>query len=504
MSRRHFTGPALAVALAFSLLLTACGGSSQSGQSAHQLVIGAAAEPSALDPSSNPDAAIPQVLLYNVYETLVRVDAEGKLKPLLAASWTVSPDARTYTFALQPKAKFSDGTPVDGQAVVNSIKLMTSGAKTTATIKAEMSAVKSVTAPEAHTVVVQLSRPSQSWIWSMASTPGIVIAASALKDMSRPVGSGPFVFTDWKKGDSISVSKNTNYWGTPPKFDKVTFRYFTDANAMNAAMLSGDLDIISQVAAPQAISQFSDASEYTVYDGTSTGEVILGFNFKTAALDNLKVRQAINLAIDRKSLLQTVWNGMGTLIGSMVPPTDPWYADLHGYYPYDPAKAKELLKEAGYASGLTLRLRVPNLPYAPPSAQFIASELKTVGITLKVDTLQFPAGWLKTVFTDGDYDMTIVDHAEPRDMDRFADPTYYWHYNNTSYQKLLAAADASTDNATYINDMKAAAKILATDAAADFLWLMPNLVVARADISGINPNQTSLSFDLTSLASSNG
>ncbi|HNV10917.1 MAG TPA: ABC transporter substrate-binding protein, partial [Propionibacteriaceae bacterium] len=159
-----------------------------------------------------------------------------------------------------------------------------------------------------------------------------------------------------------------------------------------------------------------------------------------------------------------------------------------------------MLAQAGYAKGLKLRLRVPTLPYAPSSATFIASQLKEVGIDVVTDELEFPARWVDVVYTKGDYDMTIVAHAEPRDMDRFADPTYYWHYNNPAYAKLLAEADAS-DEATNVALMKQAARILSDDAAGGFLFLLPNLVVTKADISGVNANQTSLSFDLTTLAS---
>ena len=503
MARGRTTTRFIALTIGLVLALAGCTSDNTDDQTtaqARDLIIGIAAQPQAMDPTSNPDAAIPQVLLYNVYETLVKVDSEGKLKPLLASNWSVSDDGLTYTFTLQQKAKFSTGTPVDANAVVASVEHMRSGATTTDVIKSQMAGIASVTATDAQTVTVVLSKPSQAWLWSMASTPGIIIDPTALADMATPVGSGPFAFKEWKKDESVALTRNADYWGTPAKFDTATFRYFADANAMNAAMLSGDIDIISNVAAPQAIDQFSDTSKYTVVEGTSTAEVILGFNHDNAALKNLLVRQAIITAIDRKALMDTVWNGKGKLIGSMVPPTDPWFEDLSSAYPYDPEAAKAMLAQAGYAKGLNLRLRVPTLPYAPSSATFIASQLKEVGIEVVTDELEFPARWVDVVYTKGDYDMTIVAHAEPRDMDRFADPTYYWHYNNPAYAKLLAEADAS-DEATNVALMKQAARILSDDAAGGFLFLLPNLVVTKADISGVNANQTSLSFDLTTLAS---
>jgi peptide/nickel transport system substrate-binding protein len=224
----------------------------------------------------------------------------------------------------------------------------------------------------------------------------------------------------------------------------------------------------------------------------------MGFNHTNAALSNLKVRQAICYAIDRKALLNTVWAGHGQLIGTMSSPTEPYYEDLSNTYPFDPTKAKALLAEAG-VTNLSLRLRVPITKYATDSATFVQSQLKDVGITVTIEQLDF-SRWLTEVFTNGDYDMTIVAHVEPRDLVKWANPKYYWHYNNPQLQALVQQADAgSTDD--YVRLMKQASELLANDAAADWLFLLPNLVVTTSDVTGIGQNATSLSFDLTTIAS---
>lgn len=494
-------------ALAALSLVTTAACSKDSGETstdARDLVIGATAQPQSMDPTTQAGAAIPQALLYNLYETLVKVDGEGNIKPLLAKSWSVSPDRLSYTFQLQEGAKFSTGDPVDAAAVVANINRMLTGKNILAGLKAQMAVVKMAQAVDTHTVKVTLKQPSQAWLYTMSSAAGIIADPKAFASLaSKPVGSGPFQFNAWNQGESVVFDVNKNYWGTPPRFDKVTFRYFADGNSMNSAMLSGDLDIISDLTAPESIGQFSDTSQYTVSEGTSNGEVVLGMNQGKGgnpALKNVKVRQAINYAIDRQKLLDSVWGGKGTMIGSMVPPTDPWYTDLSKTYPYDPAKAKALLAQAG-VKNLTLRLRVPTLPYGPGSAQFITSQLKAVDITVKVEEIDF-ARWLKEVYTDGNYDMTIVNHVEPRDMVNFANPNYYWHYNNGTFTKLVAEADKS-DDVQYVAKMKQASKLLATDAAADFLWLFPHIVVAKSDITGISKNQAGTSFDVTTLSSRN-
>lgn len=500
IGRRRLLG--LAAAAVTLPAIAACTSKDLPGQSpegSRSLTIGAVDEPQTMDLSANAQAAIAQVLLYNVYETLVRIDGEGKLRPLLATAWTVSDDRLTYRFTLRDNTVFASGTKLDAEAVVASLDLFRSDAIKNKTLSTQMAVVDSVKAENPTTVVVTLQRPSQFWIYDLAGSAGVIIDPAGKDTLAdKPMGSGPYVFESHQRGSSVTLKRNPKYWGTPPRIDTAVFRYFTDANAMNAAMLSGDLDVVSNLAAPEALSQFSDTTRFTTLEGTSNGEVVLGFNHTVPALAKLPVRQAINHAIDRQALVDAVWGGKGQLIGSMVPPSDPWYEDLSQTYPHDPQKAKELLSQAGHASGLTLRLRVPTLPYAPTAAKFIASQLKEVGITVTVEELDINR-WLDEVFTKGQYDMTIVAHVEARDIVAWADPKYYWHYDNREFQSLLTRADeADEQQGTAL--LKQAAKVLADDAAADFLWLLPSLVITKESVTGLQPNATTLSFDLTSAA----
>ncbi|GAB3703925.1 ABC transporter substrate-binding protein [Mariniluteicoccus flavus] len=493
--------PILAAVAALVVALAGCTSPSDPGPATggpKTLTVGATAQPPTMDPTANDAAAIAQVMLYNVYETLVKMDADGRLRPLLAQKWEVSPDRRTYTFSLDPAATFASGRPVAAEDVAWSINRIKNSASTAA-LKRQMSVVDSVQTPDARTVAVTLTRPSNAWLYDMSSTAGIVFDSKSTDDLAnKTAGSGPFALKEWVQGASVGLAKNAKYWGTAARFDEVTFRYFSDANAMNAAMLSGDLDIISNLQAPAALPQFADASRFQVIEGTTNGEVVLSMNNTSAALKDVRVRRAIKYAIDRKALRDTVWAGKGALIGSMVPPTDPWYEDLSGAYPFDPAKARALLQEAG-VSGLKLRLRLPTLAYATGAGQFIASQLKDVGIEATIDQLEFPARWVDTVLTKGDYDMSIVSHVEARDLVRFANPQYYFHYDSPEFQRLVTEADAGTP-AEQVEKLKAAAKLLSDDAAADWLFLLPQLVVTAPGITGVPKNATTLSFDVTTIA----
>lgn len=490
---------ALVALVTMTLMLAACspGGNGPEKQT-RTLTVGASAEPPTMDPTANDAAAIPQVLLYNVYETLVKLDSNGELKPLLAQRWEVSPDNLTYTFQLDPAAKFATGRKVTADDVAASIKKIKFG-EVSPTLAKQMAVVADVVPTDEDTVTVTLNKPSNEWLYNMSSTAGMIFDTTGDVDLAKATaGSGPYQLAEWNPGQNVVLSRTADYWGTDARFDEVVFRYFTDPNAMNAAMLSGELDIISNLQAPAALSQFQDPEQFKVVEGTTNGEVVLSMNNTAPTLSDKRVRQAIRYAVDKKALLDTVWNGHGTLIGSMVPPTDPWYEDLTGDYPHDPEKAKQLIAEAG-AQGATLRLRLPTLAYARGAGQFVASQLKDVGLNVVIDELEFPARWIDTVLTKGDYDLSIVSHVEARDLSRFANPNYYFHYNNPEFTKLIEDGDAA-DHDTYVADRRKAAKLLSDDAAADWLFLLPNLVITKPNISGVPQNATTLSFDLTTIA----
>ena len=497
--RRTRSWVGIVLALVTALTLAACTRPTPPDVDAgRELNVGATAEPDGLDPITVSGAGTSFVLLYNVYETLVKIDSEGAIRPLLATDWTISDDRLTYTFTLESRARFASGAPVNADAVVKSFD-RARGEGATDQIRAQWAAVESVEATGDHTVEVKLSTPSNMWLYNITGPAGLISDPTATGDLNAtPAGSGPYKFKRWDQGSLVQLEANSGYWGTPARFSPVNFRFYTDPNTMTTSMLSGQLDIISNLTTPQAIDQFSDTSKYTVHEGATQGEVVLGFNNATPALADLLVRQAINHAIDREALVESAWGGKGQLIGSMVSPTDPWYEDLSQAYPFDQAKAKQLLSEAGKASGLTLRLRVPNLPYATASARVISAQLAEVGITAKVEELEFPT-WLDQVYAKHDYDMTIVAHVEPRDIVAFGVEGNYWGFNNPEFNALLASADEGTQE-EQVADLKAAAKLLSDQAAADWLFLLPNIIVTTPEISGVQENATSLSFDLTTLA----
>ena len=490
---------ALGACSAGSSTVAPSGGASGGSGAASSVTVGLVLEPASLDFTTVDGAAIPQVLLTNVYETLVKQDQDGKIVPGLASKWTVSDDKKTYTFDLPSNATFSNGDPFTADSAVFSINNVKS--KWTISLKAGMSVVADAKAISPTQLQVTLSKPSNDWLFRMTTRIGAMMDPKSVDALAtKPVGTGPYVFDTWNRGDSITLKANPAYWGAKPAYSTVVMKYFKDATALNNALLTGTINVIGTVQAPESLQQFSGNNKYQVIEGTTNGEVVLSFNNGKAPLNNLKVREAVRTAIDHKALMQTCWAGKGTLIGSMVPPTDPWYEDRTGDFPYDQAKAKQLLAESGNATP-TLRLRVPNVPYATTCGQVVQSQLQAVGMTVNLETIEFPV-WLQSVFKDHDYDMSIVAHVEPRDLPTvFGNPKYYPQYNNPEVQADITAADAGTTD-DQVADMKKAAATLSKDAASDFLFLLPNLIVADKNIKGLPKNAITESFDLSALSSS--
>ncbi|KXA66294.1 ABC transporter substrate-binding protein [Cutibacterium avidum] len=488
--RGQLKAAGLAVAVALSTTgITGC-------QSVEEgvLTIGATAAPPTLDLVSNAAAAIPQVLLYNVYETLIRVDDSGKLVGLLAKSWQLSEDGLHLAFHLDPSARFASGAAVNSAAVKSSLERMRAESASPVN-QANLSAVKAIRTPDDATVILDLSHRDNFLLFNLASTSGVVIDPATKDLATRPQGSGPYIVTEFTPGHSVTLSPSPRPWhegGRPT----VRFSYYSDPTSQTAALLSGDLDVVSDLTTPQALSRFTSNPAYRVLRGTTNGEVVLGMNNTSKPLSDRRVRQAILMAIDRNGLLDVVWNGQGTLIGSMVPPTDPWFTDLSHTWPYDPARARKLLAEAGYPNGLTLRLRAAALPYATAASRVVASDLAQIGITVDSDELEFPARWLDVVYTHADYDLTIVAHVEARDIVNWANPDYYWRYRNKEFNRLIESARTGPADRTN-ETMMQASRILATDAAGGFLFLMPKITISKAGISGLQRNTTSMSFDLT-------
>ena len=496
LTRRRAVGAV--VVLTTAALVAACSaGSGEAGGARTDAVVGLTGEPTNLDFTTTSGSAIPQLLMTNVYEGLVTVDQEGEVQPQLAESWQVNGDRTVYTFTLHDGVTFSDGSAFTADDVVASIGRVQDD--WTLSLKSKMDVVKKVEAISDTEVAVTLAHPSNSWLFDMGTSVGAMFPDDLSADLAtETVGTGPYTVEEVATGEHIRLAARDDYWGEAPALEDVTVRYFADANAQANAVRAGDIDMAYNLQAPDLLAGLERDEDLKVVDGTSTGEVLLALNNAEPPFDDLRVRRAIMHAIDREAVLDTAWAGHGELIGSMVPPTDPYYQDLTGAYPYDPDKARELLKEAG-AEDLSITFDVPTRPYAEAVAQVVVSQLKDVGIDAKIVPAEFPAVWLDKVFTEHDYQMSVILHTEARDMlTIFGDPDYYIGYDNPRVSEVAEQADEGSPD-QYVAGMQEVARMIVDDAASDPLFLFPNTVVADAGLAGIAANATTESMDLTGL-----
>lgn len=503
---RSIVRPA-AVLLAGALLAAGCSAGSTAspggdapGDPDAPMRIGLTAEPANLDFTRTDGAAIPEALLVNVYEGLVTLNqANGDIEPALAETWTVSPDGLVYDFTLREGVTFSNGEAFTADDVKFSIERVLSEDEWTVSLKDGMSVVSGVEVVSPTQARVTLSQPSNSWLFRMTTRIGAMFDPSGVADLANaPVGTGPYVVSEFRRGDALVLAARDDYWGERPAIREVVLQYFDDATAATNALLTDGIDVIGTVQAPEALAQFDGDDRFQVIEGTTNGEVTLAMNNAFGPTSDPRVRRAIAMAIDHEAVLNTAWAGRGTLIDTMVPPTDPWYQPLPDVTPYDPDAARALLAEAG-TPNLPLRFRVANLPYAVAAAQVVQSQLAAVGIDAQIEPLEFPARWLEQVFTNADYDLSIVSHVEPRDIRTFGNPDYYWRYDNPEVQRLLAESELGTEE-QQVTALQQVGRLIAEDAAADWLFLLPNLIVADAGVQGLPQNRIGEALDLTALS----
>ncbi|MEW9836044.1 ABC transporter substrate-binding protein [Mesorhizobium marinum] len=460
------------------------------------LVLGMPLEPPHLDPTAGAAAAIDEVLYANVFEGLTRIGSRGEVLPALAESWTVSDDGKVYTFKLRTGVKFHDGTDFDAADVKFTLDRARADDSTNAQ-KALFAAIESVDIVDPATVTVTLSTPQGSFPYNMGWGDAVIVAPeSADTNKEKPVGTGPFKFDNWAKGSSITLVRADGYWGEPAALEKAEFRIIPDAAAAVPALLSGDVQALPNFQLGDALPQVQSDPRFKVVIGSTEGETILATNNKKPPFDNLKVRQAIAHAIDRKAIIDGASGGFGVPIGSHFSPANEAYVDLTGTYPYDPAKAKELLKEAGLESGFKTTLKLPPVGYARDGGQIIASQLREIGIEAEIIPVEW-ADWLKQVFTEKDYDLSIVSHTEPNDIGIYARKEYYFNYDNPAFDKVIEELNLTSDVAKRNALYGQAQKILADDAVNGFLFELPKIGIWDAKVEGLWENSPIQANDLT-------
>ncbi len=480
MKRRDFAINSVAAASLASLPLAAL---AQKRKDAVALAM--TLEPPGLDPTAGAASAIAEIVHYNIFETLTKINADGVVTPLLAESWEVSPDLKTYTFKLRRGVKFQNGEPFNAQAVKFSFE-RAAGEKSTNKDKRTFASMESVAAVDDHTVVIINKELNPDFLFLMGQATAIIVEPKSVDtNATKPVGTGPYRLETWSKGASVTLAKWPEYRSAASiKMNKVTFRFISDPAAQVAALLSGDVDAFPRVAAARSLEQFKSDPRFQVIISGSRAKTIVALNNKKKPLDDVRVRRAIAAAIDRKAVIQGAADGFGVPIGSHYVPGAFGFVDTTAINPFNPDKAKALLSEAGIKTPLELSLILPPVPYARQGGEVIAAQLAKVGIVAKLQNVEW-AQWLSGVYGNKNYDMTIISHVEPFDLGNFAKPGYYWGYESAKFNDLynqINNAPRAADRAKLLGD---AQRMLANDAVHAFLYQPQWITVARKGLRGM-------------------
>lgn len=475
----------VATVAATALVLSACTGAPAPSPSSTaapdpdaSLTVGLVLEPENLDIRHTSGAAVEQVLIDNIYQGLVSRTQDNEIVPALASEYEVSDDGLTYTFTLNEGVTFHNGEALTVDDVVTTFTQV----KDDPTLigNGDFAGVASITAPDTATatVVITLTEPNQNFLFTLTGPAGLVFKAGDTTDLqTKANGTGPFTLGRWNQGDSITFARNDAYWGEPAGIAEVVFAYIPDFTAGVNAAIDGSVDVLTAVD-PNLASQLEGA-DFTLTEGKTTDKGTLAFNNKKAPLDDVRVREALRLAIDHESLITAI--GAGTTMYGPIPELDPGYEDLSDVITFDPDRARELLAEAG-AEDLDLTLTIPAF-YGTTVSQVLVSNFNDVGVTLEVDQVEFST-WLQDVYTNKDYDLSFVLHVEPRDFGNFANPEYYFQYDNAEVQALYAEALEAVDPDESAALLAEAARIVSEDHAADWLYNGATITAVGTGVSG--------------------
>lgn len=447
------------------------------------VVYGMTQDLASLDPHVDTDAGTRDVV-FNLYEGLVKPTSDGGFIAAVASDYTISDDAKTYTFTLRDGITFHDGTPVTIEDVKYSIDRY-------AEIQGESSAfsslVDSVEVQDDKTLVVNLKESYSEFLPMMTIA---IIPQSNEDPAGNPIGTGPFKYVSYTPGQNLELEKYDGYWQEGvPSLDSVEFKFIADVDTAFVELQAGTIDILKYLTSAQAETLGDD---YNIVQGSMNLVHAMYLNSAYEPLSKTEVRQALCYAVDRDAINNFIFGGKSHIIGShMIPAMSKYYEpEAETVYSYDPKKAKELLADAGYADGFDLEITVPS-SYSQhvDSAQIIADELSQVGINVTLNQVEWST-WLQDVYKGGNFQATVIGFdgtLAPSDwLKKYVtdDAKNFMHYSNTEYDDVFNTAYTTVDDDVKVENYKKAQMILAEDAAAVYIEDPANLVAVSKKFGG--------------------
>ncbi|MBU6502587.1 MAG: hypothetical protein KGQ35_06960 [Burkholderiales bacterium] len=470
------------------------------------LTIGIGVDLDTVDPAQQTTTTVQNVIDYGL-QTLVAFDTQGKIKPLLATSWETSKDGLTLTFKLRQGVKFHDGTPFNAEAVAFSLDRLISG-KVKVPIGAGFKSMQSIEAVNPTTVAVHLKHPDPNLLPNLSTTMASVFSpTSASKDgnsptnIVHPVGTGPYQFTHWTKGSEVVYTRVDDYWGQKPYYKTVDFKIIPEANSREAGLLAGQLDVIMNPPVTD-LQSLSQNSAVKLLKAPSDRSVFIAINTTKPPFDNVKVRQALNYAVDKSAIIKNVMFDSVNPMDSAFPSSLTGYCKV-GAYAYNPDKAKQLLSEAG-VKNLKITLGSPTGRYIQDIqfAQAISGYLRKVGIDANVRTMDWPSYVSAMLNKNGPFDLHVLGWAPgaldgPTQLQMFTGGSIPPKGLNTSFfstpaiDKLASEAALNLDEASRHQQLCQIQKDVWQQAPWIFLWSQTLILAYNSKITGVSylPNE---------------
>jgi len=486
--RNHFNLSKIVLLLAVALMLVNLVSDSQAQGpvSGGTLRVVVSAEPQGLDPTTNTAAVVDRIFYNNTYEGLTKLDRTGSVVPGLAESWTFSDDGLNWTFNLRQGVTFHDGSAFTAADVVFTIERNQTTDESIAIVNPRFyEAIESVVAADDHTVNMTLSTFDSSFLFNLARGDSAILSANYAGDLNAaPNGTGPFSFVERVPASSLTLAKNENYYIEGlPYLDGVVFSFIPDPTAAFSAIQAGDVDVLARSNVENAPAAAADPN-LTVFNGASTGEVILSMNNRSAPFNDKRVRQAVAYALNRQDIIDIAQFGFGVPVGSHMSPVNENYVDTTWRYQQDQDKARALLAEAGFADGLNVVMKIPStFSYATSTAQVVQQMMADVGITAEIQLVDFPGQWLEEVFFDPwDYQMSIIAHVEEFDIGIYSNPNYYYGYSSAAFDDALSRAQSEPDPVERKQLYAIAQFLIAEDVATFPMYELSNALILRSNV----------------------
>ena len=478
------------------------------------IVFGQDSEPDILDPHVT-GSRHTTIAIVNVFDTLLVQDDDLSFKPWLAERWEQSTDQLTYTFYLRKDVKFHDGTPFNAEAVKFSFDRIMDPETKSRSARASMGPYKSADVIDPYTVKVNFTQPFGPFLDSVSQVTLAPVSPAAVKQWGadfgdHPVGTGPYVFKEWVKKDHVTLTKNPDYnWAAPifkhngPGYvDSVTFKYITEDPVRVATLETGETNVINTVPPDDWIRAKADPAKFSVLSGVLTGHPYCWeINTKVAPTNELAVRQAILYAVDKDAIINTLFKGAYIkAYGPIAQPTVGYDKAVESMYPYDPAKAKALLDEAGWKpgpdgirvkDGQRLKIIWETIIDARPVEQ-LQAQMKQVGIevepnlaplNLHVGIGQKGEGYnlIQLRYVTGDPDvMRVIYYSKNIGIG------FNWSlYSDPALDKILEDAAATTDLNKRKELYAQSQKIVMDQALTVPLHVSHQLMVTRSEVHGV-------------------